>query len=364
MSWLTPRVFAKTLAVSAVLGVLSGAQFWLNATLEGFGPDLPAVLARHVPSWWTWGLAAPFILHATERWPVRGAAWRRGLSRHVSIALLFALAHRPFHVWFAWFPFWGRGDALAFVRDFSFFSLFTDVALYWGLVAAKTVYDQRTQLHTRDLLTLRLESELSAAKLAALEQQLRPHFLFNTLQALQTLLAEERTEEARDLVAHLSDLLRSVLDEDTPSEVSLREELELAAPYLALMSVRFGARLKVSSDVSAEAADARVPRLILQPLLENAFLHGVEGRRGAGRVAIEARVEARQLVLEVHDNGPGPLASERRGGGLGLANVRGRLDAQYGPRAQCSLMPRQGGGTRARIEIPWRVELFELEGAS
>lgn len=359
-SFHTRRNYAISLAVAFAIGVLAGVQLWLNATLEGYALSLSDVLMRQVPSWLTWGLLAPSILSWADRRSLRGSAWRGHLAWHLGVSLALALLHRPFHVWYVWYPFWGRGPVWDFVRDYTFFSLFTDVAIYWSLVGARTVLAQRADLRERELRSVRLSGELAQAKLSVLEQRLRPHFLHNTLHALQVLQTDGRIAEARTVVERLSELLRVVLAEDAPSEVTLREELRLAEPYLELMKVRFGDRLSIEADLRGSAADGLVPRLVLQPLLENAFLHGVEGRRQAGRVAVSGRLEGTDLVVEVVDDGPGPGGSSHRGSGLGCESVRRRLEARYGDTASFELAA-AGVGSVARLRLPMRIELGHLE---
>ena len=364
---LRPRTFLISLSAATAVGLLAGLQFWANAGMEGFEASLAPTVARHVGSWWSWGLLAPCLFLLAERWPIRGATWWRHLVRHLAAGTLLALVHRPLHVLVAWYPTWGQGrDLWTFARDYAAFSLGTDLGIYLLLVAGKTVFDHRSLLREGELRAARLESELLQAERLALENQLRPHFLFNTLGAIRELLADGRAAEASDAIERLALLLRQVLgrgarEADDDGRVQLRDELRLVEPYLDLMRLRFGERLQVVRDVTPVAADARVPRLLLQPLFENALLHGLEGHPDAGRVELVAAATDGRLAIELRDDGPGPGGSDRRGTGTGLATVRRRLEAQYGTGATLRLDPVAPRGAVVRIELP--LELDVAEGA-
>ena len=203
-----------------------------------------------------------------------------------------------------------------------------------------------------------LEGQLAEARLAALRMQLNPHFLFNALNTVSAFI-ERDPERAQTMVAQLAGLLRRVLDGDKRSEIPLADELAILRDYLAIQRARFGDGLVVEEDVDPAALDALVPPLLLQPLAENAVEHGVSRLVGlAGRIEIGARIEtpaddARQLVLTITDNGPGPDApGARHGSGVGLANTRDRLQALYGDAARLTLEPAPSGGCVATSTLP------------
>ena len=150
------------------------------------------------------------------------------------------------------------------------------------------------------------EVELADARLRALRAQLRPHFMFNALNSVAMLVRSGRGTEAVDTIARVSDLLRDGLVDDDRAEVTLEEEVALARRYLAVEEVRFADRLEVRVELTEPAKAARVPRLILQPLVENAVRHGIGARAAAGRIGIRARVSGRELIVEVSDDGHGP----------------------------------------------------------
>jgi two-component system LytT family sensor kinase len=207
--------------------------------------------------------------------------------------------------------------------------------------------------------SLRAESLAHQARLQALRYQLNPHFLFNTLNAISTLVADRRNADAQKMIARLSDFLRLTLDRPDVEEVPLADEIDYARRYLEIEQVRFGDRLHVRFDVDEEAWSARVPALLLQPLVENAIRHGVAPRTEGGHVTIGARViqragrgAGRGVRVWVADDGPGLNEGVGAGDGIGLANTRERLRELYGSAHRFDLV--NGQGLRVEMELPLR----------
>jgi two-component system LytT family sensor kinase len=211
---------------------------------------------------------------------------------------------------------------------------------------------------TRELQaqTAQLQARLAEAQLDALRMQLNPHFLFNTLNAISTLV-ERDPRGVRRMIARLSELLRHTLEESREQEISVERELALLQRYLDIMEVRFGERLRVTLDIDDNVRDALVPNLVLQPLVENALKHGVDEIEGVGTVEVSAKRAGEDVVLSVRDNGPGPVARQRASnGGVGLRNTVARLNQLYGPAQHFELRGAEGGGTVARMRIPYHTE--------
>jgi len=206
-----------------------------------------------------------------------------------------------------------------------------------------------------------LEAQLTEARLEALRMQLNPHFLFNTLHAVSTLVDRDPSG-VRRMIARLSELLRHVLDEEAPQEVPLSEELDFLEDYLDIQSIRFQGDLDTDIDVPPELRDAQVPNLILQPVVENAIKHGASQVRGVGRIEIRGRREGERLVLTVEDNGPGLSSAQEDG--LGLRNVRARLEGLYGEEQALRLASTPDEGTQAILELPYHTgtALYTAEG--
>jgi len=206
------------------------------------------------------------------------------------------------------------------------------------------------------------EKLLLAAKIDALASQINPHFLFNTLASISSLIRTQ-PETARMLITKLSGLLRRLM-RSTDHFVTLREELESVDEYLDIEVVRFGPQLKVVKHISPDTLDVVVPSMLLQPLVENSIKHGLARKVGGGRITIKAAVRDRHTIIEVHDDGLGMTEDRLEnalGGGIGLSNVNERLRTIYGANCRLKLTSEPGRGTCARVEIP---ELMAPERAS
>jgi LytS/YehU family sensor histidine kinase len=195
---------------------------------------------------------------------------------------------------------------------------------------------------------VRLQGLLAQARVEALRTQLNPHFLFNTLNNVSALV-ERDPKGTRRMIARLSDLLRYTLEESTEPEVPLDQELEVLGEYVELMQIRFQGKLDVEFDIADGTRRALVPNLVLQPIMENAFKHGVTGLTNHGRIVVRAARSAGDVVVAIADNGPGP----GDGTGIGLSNTAARLSAMYGSRASITLSPGRNGGTEATLVIPY-----------
>ncbi len=231
---------------------------------------------------------------------------------------------------------------------------YTFIPMAWSMLYFGIKYHQDAQ--TERERALAAESEAHRARLQALRYQLNPHFLFNTLNAVSTLIVERENRDAERMVARLSDFLRLTLECNSDVEVPLADELDFARRYLDIEQIRFGDRLVVHEDVDPETLSAQVPPLLLQPLVENAVRHGIMPREEGGTLHIEARRVGTQLLLRVVDDGPGPARSADTAGGVGLANTKARLDSLYGDQHRFALRRADGGGCIVRIELPFHTE--------
>jgi two-component system sensor histidine kinase AlgZ len=219
-------------------------------------------------------------------------------------------------------------------------------ALYFGIKYYGTVEEQRGRL-------LAFEATAREAQLQALRYQLQPHFLFNTLNAVSTLVVSKQPEQATEMIAKLAGLLRNTLSFPETHVVTLREELAVTEEYLSIEQVRFGARLAVSLDVSFKAYEAQVPRFLLQPIVENAIRHGIARRPDGGEVAIRASVSAAQLHIEIeNDRGLGSQQPNDKDEGVGLANTRTRLETLYGAQGKLTIATVQDNRFLVTIQFP------------
>src|SRR4030095_223632 len=205
-----------------------------------------------------------------------------------------------------------------------------EMMTYWTVIGLSHALDFHREAQERELTAAQLSTRLAEANLQALQRQLHPHFLFNTLNTISSLMHRD-TEAASAVLERLSDLLRLTLDRVGTQHVSLKDELDFLRKYLEIEKTRFGERLQTHIGVDLDTLDAAVPNLVLQPLVENALRHGIGPKIGGGRVDICARRDGDDLWLEVRDNGVG-LSADAFHKGVGLTNTRARLHAPHGDR--------------------------------
>jgi two-component system LytT family sensor kinase len=297
----------------------------------------------------TWTLLTPVCLALARRFPLTRRSLPRHLPVHVIAALLVATAdvlisYAVARQTYVYGPFWPR---------FYWISLHYAVLSYAVVVAAGHGMEIYRRYRERELQASQLETQLARAHLHALEMQIQPHFLFNTLNSISELIHDE-PEAAELMVAQLGDLLRMTIASDGRQEVPLSRELDLVGAYLEIERTRFQDRLTVKKQVEPDVLDALVPSLILQPLVENAIRHGLSPRVAPGTVTLTARRVGDRLRLTVRDDGRGlPPEADRRER-VGVGNTRTRLRQAYGAGHRFELADAPGGGTQVLIEIPWR----------
>jgi signal transduction histidine kinase len=289
-------------------------------------------------------LAFPLFLWMARRWPLVRGRLRLRVPLYLAVIGAGLLLPGALAYWFRAGPLGtGPGFAASLVLR-----LVSDAIPLIGVAALAQAIDLTRRQRQTEAEAARLRAEFAEARLGRLTDQLQPHFLFNSLQAISTLLHRDPIR-ADEVLGHLSLVLRGALDRGDRPIVSLAEELELVRPYLDLVQARFGDRLAIDVDVSPELLSLSVPPLFLQPLVENAVEHGVERSDGPARIRIEGRREVDSLRLSVLDNGPGPSTDRR---GIGLRNTRDRIVHLFGPAATIELTSVETGGAEARIRLP------------
>jgi LytS/YehU family sensor histidine kinase len=231
------------------------------------------------------------------------------------------------------------------------------MTIYWAVLGIKYAVNYYRMYQERELRAAQLENQLAQTRLQVLKNQLHPHFLFNTLNNISELVYKD-PEAAEQMIASLSDLLRIALDKLDVQEVSLQQELEFLEKYLEIEQMRFHDRLEVRYEIAPEALDARVPNMILQPLVENAIKYGIAPRAEGGSIEIGAKRTNGHLNLKVADDGLGvPFGDVANlNEGVGLSNTRARLKHLYGAEHNFVLQPRDGGGLRLDLQIPFKAE--------
>jgi two-component system LytT family sensor kinase len=328
-----------------VRGVVDGL------TGRGSPPTLTD-LALTLESVWLWALFTPVIVACVRRWPLGRARWRAPLALHTLAALAIAFADVAIDELFAraFVP----AERLGVERRF-LVELFLNGYSYIAVCALGHALRFARLYHAERVAAARLETELVATRLRALEKQLRPHFFYNTLHTVGALVRTGDDGGALRLLADLGDLLRYVLRQHDAHEVPLRQEVTFSERYLAIEQARFGERMAVHVAIDASLDDALVPHFALQPLVENAVRHGIEKSVRPGSVRVEARREGDALEVRVLDTGAGPRPSGPRPDGIGLATTRARLAQLYGARQSLVVESRPEGGTAVVLRVPFRV---------
>ncbi|MEM1182154.1 MAG: histidine kinase [Acidobacteriota bacterium] len=359
--WLT------TAAIWSYFGLMVANQLYFS--MRGHGHDWWRILLWQMAGASTWMLLSPLVFALESRFPVVGglrssavvvhllSATAGSLVRMVPMAAI-SLVLDPYR------PVPTKSSFGAEYMAQAFQWLYLDLSLYGVILVAASVYRIRARAHRDQLHTARLEKELASAELRALKLELQPHFLFNTMNAIVSLVRTGDSRRAEGMLLGLCDLLRSTLDDHRRQLVPLAEEIEITGLYIGIQRVRFGDRLDFSWRLGPGVEDAIVPALLLQPVIENAVRHAVELGLGRGRIEVEITRLDDELSIAVEDDGPqtdpgagalldGGQATSR---GLGLENVRGRLSALYGNRWHLDLVPRAEGGTRVNLRFPWSVD--------
>ncbi|GMR12794.1 MAG: histidine kinase [Gemmatimonadota bacterium] len=342
------QAFLYVLAWTA-LGTMAASQSVITYALQGDQPPVWLIFKLTMPIWYTWAALTPVIFLAAHRFPLRGAGWATHLPAHVALNLTMLLVSGGIEIGvraLLGFPVPNVQAALAG-------NIQVSVLTYWTVlwVAHGLAYYRESQ--ARMVRTAELTAQLSKARLEALRAQLHPHFLFNTLHAISAFIREE-PEKAEVMLAELGELLRAAMDAANEPTVPLSREMEHIDRYLSIQKSRLGDRLHVEVDVSPDLGDARVPNLLLQPLVENAVEHGISNRLGEGWLWIRGSRENGSLCLEVEDDGPG-LPDEKLDPAnwrVGLRNTRDRLAQLYGPQQRFELVNSDNGGLKVRVLIP------------
>ena len=295
------------------------------------------------------GVLAVFAYHFERRFPLSGADWPRRLAIHVPAAIVFSAIHVVVMVGIRKLIYLAHGQNYDFGDPLLGFAyeLQKDLITYAAIVGFCVAWRAVRARRERELAVIRLERDLSEARLAQLTAQIEPHFMFNTLNAISNRMHED-VDAADRMIAAFADLLRAALSESGSAYVTVADDVVWLERYFELIRERFRGKLETNVVLDPAARNARIPRLLLQPLAENAFEHGLKSGRGCVEVAI--RADAGRLYCTVDDDGIG-LAADFTAG-VGLNNVRRRLDLLYPGDYRFAIEPRAGGGTRIEIDLP------------
>jgi two-component system LytT family sensor kinase len=352
------RLALTIFTIATLLGVLTGLQAYNYVALTSeHKQPFSVLLGLNLTYWWSWALLVPGVLWLARRYRFERHTWRRATVAHIVGVIVFTAAHvalatsargviltqlteRSFDWWM-------------YFRDRFFLNFDWEMMTYWALVAFMNALDYHRESQERELTAAQLQTQLAEAQLEALQRQLHPHFLFNTLNTISALMHRD-VQAADEMLVQLSDLLRLTLDRVGTQQVPLKDEVDFLRKYLEIEQTRFGDRLQVNIDVDPEVLDAPVPNLVLQPLVENALRHGIGPRVGVGCIDVNARQVGGSLILTVRDNGVGVSPDKLNAfySGVGLSNTRSRLENLYGDRHRFEFETPAGGGLVVTIVIP------------
>jgi signal transduction histidine kinase len=341
-------VWLAGFAIWTALAALVSAQGAIWTMYRGDTVDWVELFAFGLADWYTCGLFVPLLVYTTRRWPLD----RRQLFTRIPIqaTLIAAVSVAKIALFM---PVRDRlipRNTLTFTDSLAR-GLISEIVAFGAVVGALHAIEFYRRYRDGETKLLQLQARLSDAQLRALRAQLNPHFLFNTLNAATTLLHRD-PDRADVMLTRLGELLRLTLRSDPSHEVPLSEEIAVLERYLGIMRTRFSDRVTVHCDVDPRAADGLVPSFILQPIVENAFEHGIAKLKRPGEVHIQARAANASLVLTVRDDGPGLESVEP--GGVGLANTRNRLAELYGPAGTLHMFSPKEGGTIVEVRLPLR----------
>ncbi len=339
---------------STVVGLFFTTQAYFNPALRGM-ITWPRAMAVNLPYYYTYGLFTPVIVWLGTRFPLLEPRRRlRAALVHIVASLAVTAVSLIATEVFLTFVLRLRNDPYPLVVAYSFSANFHSlVPTYWVILLGHHLFLYYAKYRDRELQASQLEVRLSEARLAALKMQLRPHFLFNTLNSISSLMYSDR-DSADAMLTRLAEFLRMTIDSEAEQLVPLSRELEFVRRYLEIEQIRLEDRLRVAYEIEPRAKDALVPNLVLQPLVENAIHHGVAPRAEGGTIVIRAAVSGDRLRLSVADDGAGLAGGPDRVVRIGLGNTLARLRDLYGEAFDFKLAEREGGGVIVEVDVPLR----------
>ena len=335
-SW--ARIASAIFVVATGLAIFSGSQNAIYRIYQNQPADWVHGISHALVDWYAVAVFAPLVFWIVRRRPIDATNWRTRLPVYLllgpSLATLKDVLFLPIGVVVYDSP-------LPVVRQILLRTYVFDVLVFAALIGLAHAIQYARSIRERELRAAQLESRLWQARLELLRSELQPHFLFNALQGVSTLMHRD-VEAADEMLNLLSELLRLTLDRRTAQEVPLSEELAILERYLAIIKLRFGKRLTVSVDFQPGLRDVRVPIFILQPLVENAVEHGINQQAGQGMLWINGRQDGESIRISVANTGS-PFHTQSRPDGIGLANTRMRLEQLYGAAGKLEILNRESG---------------------
>jgi two-component system LytT family sensor kinase len=342
-------------ALWSLVGLAIASEIYLSSNFLGRSITWGEAISDSLEDWYVYGILSLAVVWLARRYPPeRGSRWVTA-AVHLGAAIAFSLVYIVARTLV------GEVDSLIAGEPASFGELFRpllvrtfpfNLLVYGVILTVSHALDYYRKYHERTVQTLELEKHLTEARLQALLHQLKPHFLFNTLNGIASLMHTD-VEDADRMLVRLSELLRITMSQTGAPQTSLREEITFIERYLDIEKIRFRNRLEVVIAVSDDAIDAQVPSLILQPMVENAMHHGIEPNSRVGRIEVTGSRDGANLTLRISDNGAGMPAGGFTREGIGVANTRARLRELYGDDQRFEMANPLGGGLCVSITIPY-----------
>lgn len=346
--------FAGIGAFWTLVGLAFASQFYLSSTLLGRSVTWGQAIGYSLGDWYVWAVLSIPVLWLARRYPPEGGQPWRTAAIHLAAALVCSAVYVLLRSLVGVVHSRLLDEPVTFaevfrpllVRTFPF-----NLLIYGVIVTISHAIDYYRKYHERTVHALELEKHLTEARLQSLLRQLKPHFLFNTLNGIASLMHSD-VHAADKMLVRLSELLRLTMHHPGQPLTKLRDEIAFIEKYLEIERIRFRDRLAVEITAAPDTLDVEVPSLIIQPLVENAIRHGLEPQARPGRITVEARCEGGNLLLVVRDNGGGMPPGGFTRQGIGLANTRERLRELYGDRHRFELANHFEGGLEVRLLIP------------
>jgi hypothetical protein len=310
--------------------------------------------------WIPWVFLTPITLWLAMRLPIKPKKWIRALFLHAFIlvcltliAYLFVSLH--YHYFEDMAPGMETYKPWQHTGHFLFGdNVFLFNTIIYTILVTNINIEHFAQIAQKEAVNAhKLNHQLVESKLQTLKMQINPHFLFNTLNVISVLVMKSETDKATEMINKLSGFFRSTLDDNAQQWLPLKKELENVEQYLAIEQVRFGDRIQVFRNYDSKALSALLPAMILQPLIENAMQHGIEEKEGKGRLTINCQLQNNQLIIDIIDDGVGCNFDDKYfREGIGLSNVKSRLQQLYNNRHQFTLISNKQGGVTATLKLP------------
>jgi len=361
------RLVLTVCLIWALLGTFLALQIYFNARAGGRALPLGWIIGNSLRRYAIYALLTFPILWVCRRFPFDPRRLWTSLPAHAAACLGTHLTYDALTSLSAVDPetMTPVAPSLEVFSSIVRGNLFEVSWMYASIVFVAFTLQYRGRVREREIREADLRRQMAEYELQILRLQLHPHFLFNTLNGIATLMSRD-VATAREMLLRLSDLLRIALSRSSEEEVPLRDEIAFVQAYLHLEQMRFGDRLAVRLDIEPDTLEARVPNMIIQPLVENAIRYGVEPLRDGGRIELAARRVDGTLSIRIVNDGPAasPGASTPGGLGIGLRSARSRLVRLHGDDGRVTLHGRAGGGSELSLEIPYRAAPRGAEGAA